>query len=130
MNRKLVRPLAEGSTEPVRPRRGDIWRVEFDPSKGDEIAKLRPAVVVSSDAVGKLAIKIVVPVTTWQEKFTDNIWMVKLEPDETNGLTNISTADALQVRSLSIERFVEKLGRVSPEILDDILAAIVIVIEY
>lgn len=122
--------MTDGNAKPVSPRRGEVWIVEFDPVKGDEIAKSRPAIVVSSDAVGKLAIKIVVPVTTWKNKFDSNIWMVKLEPDESNGLENVSAADALQVRSLSLERFVEKLGQVSSEVVDDITAAIAIVVEY
>lgn len=122
--------MTDGNAKPVSPCRGEVWRVEFDPVKGDEIAKSRPAIIVSSDAVGKLAIKIVVPVTTWKDKFDSNIWMVKLEPDESNGLENVSAADALQVRSLSLERFVEKLGHVSSEVVDDITAAIAIVVEY
>ena len=68
--------------------------------------------------------------TTWKDKFDSNIWMVKLEPDESNGLENVSAADALQIRSLSLERFVEKIGQVSSEVLDDITAAIAIVVEY
>jgi len=31
------------------PLRGEVWRVEFNPTKGDEIQKLRPAVVISID---------------------------------------------------------------------------------
>lgn len=45
------------------PKRGEVWNVNFDPSVGAEIRKIRPAVVISSDAVGRLPIKIVVPAT-------------------------------------------------------------------
>ena len=41
------------------PRRGDIWLVNLDPTVGSEIQKTRPAVVVSSDAVGRLPVKLV-----------------------------------------------------------------------
>lgn len=30
--------------------RGEVWRVDFDPSLGGEIQKIRPAVIVSNDA--------------------------------------------------------------------------------
>jgi mRNA interferase MazF len=40
------------------PKRGEIWLVNFDPTIGAEIKKVRPAVVISSDAVGKLPIKL------------------------------------------------------------------------
>lgn len=36
------------------PRRGEVWRVRFDPAEGDEIRKVRTAVVMSEDAIGRL----------------------------------------------------------------------------
>jgi mRNA interferase MazF len=51
------------------PKRGEIWLVNFDPTIGAEIKKVRPAVVISSDAVGKLPIKLIAPVTDWKTYF-------------------------------------------------------------
>ena len=31
------------------PRRGELWRVQFNPTRGDEIQKARPVVVISAD---------------------------------------------------------------------------------
>jgi mRNA interferase MazF len=45
------------------PHRGEVWRIRFDPAEGDEIKKVRTAVVISEDAVGRLRLKIVVPIT-------------------------------------------------------------------
>ncbi len=39
------------------PRRGEVWMVDFDPAVGAEIRKLRPAVVISVDAVGRLPLR-------------------------------------------------------------------------
>src|SRR5208337_3708779 len=36
------------------PKRGEVWLVRFDPSAGAEIRKVRPAVVVNLDAIGRL----------------------------------------------------------------------------
>ncbi len=36
------------------PKRGDVWLIDFDPSVGAEIRKLRPAVVINVDTVGLL----------------------------------------------------------------------------
>jgi mRNA interferase MazF len=47
--------------------------VDFDPTKGAEIQKRRPAVVISSDAVGKLPLKLVAPVTNWSSAFEANL---------------------------------------------------------
>ena len=48
---------------PELPKRGEIWLVNFDPTVGAEIKKVRPAVVISSDSVGKLPIKLIAPIT-------------------------------------------------------------------
>jgi len=61
-------------------KRGEIWRINFDPTVGTEIRKTRPAVVISSNSIGKLPLKIVAPLTGWQPKFANSIWHVKIEP--------------------------------------------------
>ncbi len=117
-------------TSKLLPVRGDVWRVEFDPVKGDEIRKSRPAVVISTDAFKPLKNKLVVPLTSWQEKFAISQWMVKIVANASNGLDYDSAADALQLRCVSYERFTLKLGTVSAPVLDEITAAIAIVIEF
>ncbi len=117
-------------TSKLLPVRGDIWRVEFDPVKGDEIRKSRPAIVISSDAFKPLKTKLVVPLTSWQEKFAISQWMVKIVADASNGLDHDSAADALQLRCVSYERFTLKLGVVPAPVLDEITAAVAIVIEF
>jgi mRNA-degrading endonuclease toxin of MazEF toxin-antitoxin module len=47
------------------PKRGEIWLVNLDPTVGAEIQKTRPAIVISSDYIGKLPLKLVVPITDW-----------------------------------------------------------------
>lgn len=112
------------------PARGEIWYVEFDPVKGDEIRKSRPAIVVSTDSFNPLRTKIVVPLTSWQNKFTSVQWMVKIVANSFSGLERDSAADALQLRCVSYQRFGSMLGRVPIPVLDEVTAAIAIVIEY
>ena len=46
-------------------KRGDVWWVEFDPARGSEIRKTRPAVIVSNDSANRnLARVVVVPLTS------------------------------------------------------------------
>ena len=33
--------------------------------------KIRPVVVISSDLLQPISLRIIVPITTWQEKFTN-----------------------------------------------------------
>ena len=111
-------------------RRGEIWRVGFDPTVGSELKKTRPAVVISSDAIGKLPVRLVAPFTGWQEYFEGNLWHVQVSPTRQNGLEKESAADALQVRSVDTSRFVEKLGRMHPPRLEEVVTAVALVIEY
>jgi Growth inhibitor len=120
----------ESGEELSEPRRGEIWRVGFDPTVGSELKKTRPAVVISSDAVGALPIRLVAPFTAWKGHFEGNLWHVQVPSTDQNGLDKESAADALQVRSVDTTRFTEKLGRMHPPRLEEIVTAVALVIEY
>lgn len=78
----------------MNPVRGEVWRIRFDPAEGDEIKKVRTAVVVSENAIGRLRVKIVVPITEWKPRYGTFPWFVYLAPTPANGLTKDSGADA------------------------------------
>lgn len=118
------------STSFPLPLRGDIWRVDLNPVIGSEMSKQRPVVVISSDAIGRLPVKLVAPITGWQPHFTRNVWHVRISPTPTNGLTKLSAADVLQVRGVDTQRFVARLGQVPADTLDEIVAALALVVEY
>jgi len=118
------------NTNPTVPKRGEIWLVRFDPTVGSEIRKTRPAIVVSSDAVGRLPIKLVAPITDWKDRYAAHIWHIRIGPSPMNGLAKTSAADALQLRGVDHLRFVRKLGEVSPVILRQIVVAVTAIIEY
>lgn len=117
------------SSLPV-PRRGEIWLIGFDQTVGSEINKTRPTAVVSSDAMGILPVKLVVPLTGWQDSFAGTLWHVRIEPDALNHLDKVVSADTLQLRCVAVERFIKRKGRLSAPHLEEIVAAIVAVIEY
>lgn len=102
----------------------------FDPTIGSEIRKTRPAVVVSSDAVGRLPVKLVAPLTDWKPRYAANLWHVYVTPDPQNGITKPSAVDTLQLRGIDRQRFIQKLGELSAETLEEIVLSIAAVIEY
>lgn len=117
-------------TSALGPSRGEVWRINFDPTVGSEIQKARPAVIISSDAVGKLPIKLVAPVTGWQPHFTGYLWHVRIDPTASNGLTKPSAVDVLQVRSVDVQRFIDRIGAVTADIMQEIVTALALVVEY
>ena len=112
------------------PKRGEIWLVNLDPTVGAEIQKTRPAIVISSDYISKLPLKLVVPITDWKDSFASDIWHIRLDPTNENGLTKPSAADALQSRSLDTRRFIRKIGMLPGADLQEIASAIAAIIEY
>jgi len=112
----------------MEPQKGEIWLVNFDPKISSEIGKTRPAVVVSSNAIGILPLRIVVPITSWQNKFENTPWLIKILRNQTNGLSNDSAADTFQVKSISTQRLVKKIGSVSHTKLQEITTGILLCI--
>ena len=91
-------------------KQGEVCLINLDPTIGAEITKTRPAIIVSDDSMGKLPLKIIVPLTDWKDRYEIAPWMVKIEPGIKNGLSKVLSADCFQVRSVSEERFVKKIG--------------------
>lgn len=108
--------------------RGEIWWVELDPHRGSEMYKTRPALIINVDGIGKLPLRVVVPLTDWNDSYYQYVWMVFIANDTENGLDKIVAADCMNVRSVATERLKSKIGEVRPEILEDVLAAISLVI--
>jgi len=98
-------------------KQGEIWLVNLEPTIGAEMTKLRPCLIVSDDTIGKLPLRTVVPITNWSDSFGSIPWMVKLVPNSQNNLSKPSSADAFQVKNLSIKRFDKKIGEISEETL-------------
>lgn len=114
---------SKGSPAPVR---GEVWRIRFDPTQGAEMGKTRPAVVVSVASVGRLPLRIVVPITEWDPKWATVPWLVFLKASTRNGLDKDSAADAFQVKSVSMNRFITKCGVLSADEMEQISAAVAI----
>jgi len=105
-------------------KQGEVWLINLDPTIGAEIKKTRPAIIVSDDSLGKLPLKVIVPITDWKDRYDIAPWMIKITPNEINGLNKDSPADCFQVRSVSQERFVKRMGNVSQIILNEIRAGL------
>ena len=109
-------------------KQGEIWLVSLDPTVGAEIKKTRPAIIVNDNVLGKLPLKIIVPLTDWKDRYSIAPWMVKLIPDRQNRLTKDSSADCFQIRSIAEERCVKKFGQVDNDTMSKIRKAMAAVL--
>ena len=111
-------------------KRGEIWRVQLNPTRGDEIQKTRPVIVISADGLQGLRLRLVVPITSWKSSFSNIPWIVQINPLPENGLTKLSAANPLQTRSVSVERFTNKLGVLEDKKLEAVILALAVVVQY
>ena len=98
-------------------KQGSIWQVNLDPTIGSEIKKSRPCLILNSDKIGKLALKVIAPITDFKTHYAHVPWMVTIEATKANGLSKKSSIDLFQVRSVSQQRLSHKMGKVSNDIM-------------
>ncbi|MBV6503330.1 MAG: Endoribonuclease MazF9 [Fimbriimonadales bacterium] len=113
----------------TNPRRGEVWLVNLDPTRGSEIQKTRPVVVVSSDAMNVLPVRLVAPITTYQLKHSKRIWAVPIDPAAGTGLDVKSTVMPEQTRCVATERFIRLLGVLPVHAIEEVDAALKIVMD-
>ena len=105
----------------------EVWLVDFAPKVGQEIDKLRPAVIVNHDSMGALQLKVVVPITDAVRSIRD--WNIPLHPSKENGILKESVADCFQIKSISKERFLKRLGVLSAHEMDEVKLGLVKVLD-
>jgi mRNA interferase MazF len=90
-------------------RRGEIWRVSFDPAIGGEIRKTRPAVVVSNDRFNAGNNRVqVIPVTSSEKRLYLFEAYVMVRGRQCKAMAD-------QVKTIARERLRDKIGHVTVE---------------
>jgi mRNA interferase MazF len=88
-------------------KRGEVWRVEFDPAVGSEIRKTRPAIIVSNDAANRnLARVVVVPVASNTGRLYPGEAMVQVGGNAAKAMTD-------QIMAADKNRLSRQLGALS-----------------
>ena len=77
-----------------------------------------------------LPLRIIVPVTEWKNHFAETLWMTEITPVKENGLQKRSMANAFQIRTVALERFKTRLGRITENQLEEIIAGVAIAIGF
>ena len=108
------------------PLRGEVWIVNWNPSRGSEQAGRRPALVIQNDIGNeKAATTIVAAISSSIRIYPMN---VKLDPPE-GGLERISIVKTSQLLTVSKKRLEKRLGRVSAQKMVEINRAIKLSLE-
>ena len=98
-------------------RRGEVFLVDLDPTRGGEIRKARPCVVVSPDELNAhLRTFIVAPLTSGGHPYPYRIAC------RFGGRSGYVVLD--QIRTVDQERLVRRLGRLSASVLARALAVL------
>ncbi|MBI5411722.1 type II toxin-antitoxin system PemK/MazF family toxin [Candidatus Peregrinibacteria bacterium] len=100
-------------------KQGDIYLVNWSPSVGHEFQKVRPAIVLSGDAILKRSNLIAfVAISSQKAKhFVDDIFIAK---DSENNLFEDSVIKMHHISSFDYNRVIKKVGRISEPLLAEI----------
>jgi mRNA interferase MazF len=94
------------------PRRGEIYWVNLDPTVGTEIAKTRPALVISNDIGNQHAERVIVAPISSQN--SNKVYPFEvLIPQGEGGLRQASKVLLDQIRTLDKRRLGNRIGRLS-----------------
>ncbi len=94
------------------PFRGEIWLVNWSPSRGSEQSGMRPALVVQTDAANQNPRYPNVIVAAISTKGKDVPFHVPLAPEGSNGLSENSWCKCEQILTISKDRLARRLGKV------------------
>ena len=114
----------------VNPKRGEIWLVSFEPQVGEEIKKTIPALILNVEVMNHLPTRLAIPSREKKSHHHTNFYYVPIDPVRQNGLTKPSTIDCSQIKSLSLQRFVKKLGKAHYDILGEIVKVMALAVGY
>lgn len=100
------------------PRRDDVWLIALDPSKGAEIKKTRPCLVISPNEMNEpLQTALVAPMTTTVRNYPTRVNVIfRNKP----GQVAID-----QLRAVDRQRLVRRLGTISSKEADEVSSVLI-----
>jgi mRNA interferase MazF len=109
--------------------RGEVWQMSLADKATQGEEPFRMVVILSSDALGALPLKVVVPLTPWKDEYASAPWMVRVPPVLHSGFEIPKAADVLQVRSVSSSRLMKRLGELPEPFLDEMAEAVSLILK-
>ena len=104
-------------------KRGDIVWVNLDPVVGDEVAKIRPCLILQNNLGNQYSKKTIVAPFLKAKNYP---FIVIVNPTKFNGLDKKRGLDLSHIRSVSIARIRNKLGVIEDKYWLDIKKAVLL----
>jgi len=101
-------------------KRGDIIDIDFDPARGQEIRKTRPAVVVQNDIGNRYSPLVIVLPIRGAEHIKKPYPVIVFVEKGDGGLDKKSVVQCDQIKSLDKSRIVKKRGCFSGNIMEQV----------
>jgi mRNA interferase MazF len=106
----------------------EIWLADLNPVKGSEQQGIRPVVIISGNAMNdNLGIGIICPLSS---KIKNYAGCVVIKRDANNGLEHDSEIITFQVRTISGEKLISKIGEISKSQLEILKKGLLEVLTY
>ena len=105
-------------------KQGEIWHINLGNNLETDGGGKCSVIVINDDTIDILPSRVIVPLTEWQDKFDDAIWLIRVDPNDESNLGRTSTVDAFQVHTIPTTRFIKKIGTVSVQELQHIKNAV------
>ena len=101
-------------------KQGEIWDISLEGSHETETGEKCSVIIINDNIISVLPSRVIVPLKIWQEKFTEAVWLIRVDPNDENNLNQTIAVDAFQMYTIPITRFIKKIGTVSAQELQQI----------
>jgi len=108
---------------------GHIYTIKHSFAEKDTIEEVKPVLVLNGGHDTYLRLAIVLPIIDWRDYLAENPFFVSLEPHILNGISKRSMVDCYQIRAIEHERFGEKIGAVSSDIINQVKKSISLILD-
>ena len=105
-------------------KRGDVIHIDFDPARGHEIRKTRPAVVVQNDIGNQYSPLVIVAPIRGAEHIKRLYPAIVPVEKGAGGLEKNSVIQCAQIKSLDKSRIAAKKGHFSEDVMKGVDAAL------
>jgi mRNA interferase MazF len=106
---------------------GDVVLIDLDPTRGSETRKTRPCLLIEAGS-SPLPLVLAVPITDNAGGRRPKLF-VPIPDLKTAGLSKMSAVDCYQMRSVSIERILGRLGQVDDQVMDAVKVRIALILD-